>query len=297
LPTYGSLFSGIGGIDLGLDRAGWTCKWQVEIDEKCRRVLEKHWPGVPRHGDIRSVGSHNLGPVDLVAGGFPCQPVSVAGKRQGADDARWLWPEFARVVGELGPRYVLVENVPGLLSQSDEFGQVLADLAELGFDAEWVSVPAAAVGAPHLRFRVFLVAHTPGDGRIEGGPGTGQDIRIPCGRGDSAGERFVADPNFQSLEVFELESARHELASSERSRDRRAWWNVEPDVGRVAHGVPDRVDRLKQLGNAVVPQVAQYVGERILAHHERTISAAQRPEPARPRVPGTTARNQDLHVL
>jgi DNA-cytosine methyltransferase len=198
MPTFGSLFAGIGGIDLGLERAGWTGRWQVEWDEWCQRVLAKHWPDVPRVGDIRDahavswhegravahpddghgdeIGSVRAGgyrpecsgclePVDLIAGGFPCQPFSNAGKRLGKEDDRWLWPEFARVIGELRPRYVLVENVPGLLAGHGGMGAVLGDLASLGYDAEWDSVPAAAVGAPHLRYRVWIVAYARGLGR------------------------------------------------------------------------------------------------------------------------------------
>jgi len=123
--TVGSLFSGIGGFDLGLERAGMTVKWQVERDPWCQKILAKHWPDVPRYANVEDVGT-NLECVDLVCGGFPCQPVSVAGQRQGTDDDRWLWPEFRRIVGLLGPRYVLVENVPGLFTANDghAFGEV-----------------------------------------------------------------------------------------------------------------------------------------------------------------------------
>ena len=114
--TFGSLFAGIGGLDLGLERAGMVCSWQVEIDEYCRRVLAKHWPDVERFEDVRECGAHNLEPIDLICGGFPCQPHSVAGKRKGAADDRDLWPEYFRIVAELRPRYVLAENVPGIVT-------------------------------------------------------------------------------------------------------------------------------------------------------------------------------------
>src|SRR5689334_3925575 len=145
MPTFGSLFAGIGGLDLGLERAGWTCRWQVEIDAFCQRVLAKHWPDVPRYGDVRSLDAGALERVDLICGGFPCQPVSAAGTRLAEADERWLWPEYARVVGSLRPGLVLVENVPGLLVRGA--GDVLGDLATLGYDAEWESIPAAALGA------------------------------------------------------------------------------------------------------------------------------------------------------
>lgn len=120
MPTFGSLFSGIGGMDLGLERAGWKVRWQVESDPYCGRVLEKHWPGVRRYEDIRSVDFRQIGRVDLIAGGFPCQPVSLPGKRAGNADDRWLWPEFRRSISVLRPRHALIENVPGLLSRGME---------------------------------------------------------------------------------------------------------------------------------------------------------------------------------
>lgn len=161
--TFGSLFSGIGGLDLGLERAGWSCSWQVEIDGFCNAILERHWPRVQRLRDVRFAGDTTLPRVDLIAGGFPCQGVSVAGKRRGlADHRTGLWWEFRRVVAELRPRLVLVENVPGLLNNG--LADVLGSLAALGYDAEWDVVPASAVGAPHLRERLFVVAHAISDG-------------------------------------------------------------------------------------------------------------------------------------
>lgn len=130
--NVGSLFSGIGGFDLGLERAGMTVKWQVENDPYCNRVLAKHWPDVTRYGDIKTIDWSEVEHVDLICGGFPCQPVSLAGKRQAQADERWLWPEFARAVCALRPRYVLVENVPGLLSKG--LGDILGDLAALGME-------------------------------------------------------------------------------------------------------------------------------------------------------------------
>lgn len=160
--TFGSLFAGIGGLDLGLDRAGWSCKWQVEIDPYCLAVLQKHWPNVPRFGDVKTLTGDELESVDLICGGFPCQPVSCAGKKKGQADERWLWPEFARIIRMVRPRFVLVENVPGLLNANEgrAMGEVLGDLAESGYDAEWNRVSAASVGAPHLRERIFIVAYS-----------------------------------------------------------------------------------------------------------------------------------------
>ena len=429
--TCGSLFSGIGGFDLGLERAGMEVRWQVERDEWCRNVLAKHWPDVKRYGDIHDLTGDELEPVDLICGGFPCQPVSVAGQQKGTDDDRWLWPEFKRLVGLLRPRYVLVENVPGLLTANGghAFGEVLGDLADLGYDCEWTVLSAADVGAPHLRKRVWIVAHARYWKRGEDIPRTldqpdgsnrsGQEIRRTRHAGQDGRARTLADadrdgrdtiqrgrvvsdterqrqgqvwfPFKQSRtgdhgEVADAKRARPRLQSrhtetrgqrgehsrasqptlvspddretrpegidtgreavadagcqserresigpsrerfhgqekrlgpSERDRPRnggeamadangRGWdgerksqqpplegsrwrqlngcgpdgrffdaeiggqWEPEPDVGRVAHGIPKRVDRLRGLGNAVVPQCAEAIGHMIMARERLT---------------------------
>ncbi len=155
MPAFGSFCSGIGGLDLGLERAGWTCTWQCEIDQYCRSILANHWPDVPCYDDIRTI-PNDAPRVDLLAGGFPCQPVSLAGLGRAQLDERWLWPAVARLVRVLRPRLVLLENVPGLLVRG--FSDVLGDLAAVGFDAEWFVLGAWQVGAPHRRDRVFVVA-------------------------------------------------------------------------------------------------------------------------------------------
>lgn len=158
--TIGSLFSGIGGLELGLEWAGLgPVKWQVEINDYARKVLEKHWPDVKRYKDVKEVGKHNLEPVELICGGFPCQDISVAGKRAGIKEGTrsGLWFEMCRIIGELRPRYALIENVPGIYVQG--LSIVLSDLAQIGYDAEWTHLSAKEVGAPHLRERVFIVAY------------------------------------------------------------------------------------------------------------------------------------------
>ena len=161
--TVGDLFSGIGGFSLGLERAGMKTAWFSEIDPYASAVLRKHWPDVPNHGDIRGIRAGAVERVDLLCGGFPCQDISNAGKRAGIDGERsGLWSEYARVIGELRPRYVVVENVAALLGRGLE--RVLGDLAALGFDAEWHCIPASAVGAPHRRDRIWIVAHARCDG-------------------------------------------------------------------------------------------------------------------------------------
>ncbi|MET8278197.1 DNA (cytosine-5-)-methyltransferase [Micromonospora sp. NPDC005174] len=165
--TYLSLFTGIGGIDLGLDRAGMNCVGQVERDPFCRSVLDKHWPEVPKHDDVRTAPSwwtaRPRPPVRLVAGGFPCQPFSEAGLRRGIADERWGWPWMAAVVRAVRPQYVLVENVAALLDDADAFGWLLGDLAQLGFDAQWSVLSACAMGAPHTRERLFVLAYPAGE--------------------------------------------------------------------------------------------------------------------------------------
>ena len=246
--TVGSLFSGIGGLDLGLERAGMHVIWQSEIDPYACRVLAKHWPDTPNLGDITAIDWSTVERPDVICGGYPCQPFSYAGARAGTDDRRHLWPYFLDAIRKLRPRYALLENVPGHLSLG--FGRVLGDLAESGYDAQWDCIPAAAVGAPHRRDRVFVVAHT----NSESEPG-----RAPHA---STQRLMVQDANGERLEGSELQ--RQFECFSERP-SHSSWWAVEPPVGRVADGVPERMGQLHALGNAVVPQVAEWIGQQILA--------------------------------
>jgi DNA (cytosine-5)-methyltransferase 1 len=253
---YGSLFSGIGGFDLGFDRAGMECAWQVEIDDHCRQVLEKHWSGVPKYKDVRDVGKHNLEPVDVICGGFPCQDVSLAGTRAGLEGKRsTLWTEFARIIRELEPRWVVAENVPGLFSSDNGrfFGNILRDLASCGYDAEWQVLPAAAFGAPHIRERVFLLAY----------PNSQQaDIKLRQPREFSRQSRRTLEARKETTRQENGEAGNY--YASRLYEVSRGWWSSEPCVGRVVDGLPGRVDRLRQLGNAVVPQVAEWIGRRVV---------------------------------
>ena len=255
-----SLFAGIGGLDLGLERAGHTCVGQVEIDDYATKVLEKHWPDVPRIRDVHDFHGTEFGPFDMLVGGYPCQPFSVAGSRKGQRDDRHLWPEVLRIVRAVRPRFLLVENVTGHLSLG--FGEVLGDLAESGYDAEWDCIPAAAVGAPHRRDRVFLVAYSQSEPSYGGDDYAG--IRLASKStpklGDGSGTENVANSNSSQREGGRVPSG---VQPEDANASSACWWAVEPDVGRVAHGVPDRVDRLKTLGNAVVPQVAEFIGRRL----------------------------------
>jgi len=274
--VIGSLFSGIGGIDLGLQRAGMEVAWQVEFDPWCREVLKRHWPDVPRFVDVREVGAHNLPPVDMLAGGFPCQDISNAGKQAGIQAERsGLWFEFARIIRELRPRYVLVENVGALLVRGMD--AVLGELSASGYDAEWECIPAAAVGAPHIRDRVWIVAYPRHQGFSERGicvdaGQDGCDRRRISGDGLSGGKESkgspLAYPNEQGLEGSGAgQNTKWQTTNGHSGSGCPApdgHWATEPDVGRVADGVPQRVDRLKGLGNAVVPQVVEYIGRQIV---------------------------------
>lgn len=265
----GSLFSGIGGLELGLECSGLgRAVWQVEKDEFCRRVLERHWPDVARFDDVRTVGAATLPPVDLICGGFPCQDVSSAGNGAGlAGERSGLWFEFARIVDEMAPEWVVVENV--LSGASRWLDTVLRSLEELGYECLPLPLSAEDVGAPHRRRRLFVVAHAysqPGwggstDAHRDGAAGNATDA-----------ERFGRAPR-SSPEPSQHSLVRHADRAREPQSEVRAleqvggrwpsdptWWATEPGVRGVAHGVPNRAHRLRALGNAVVPQCAEVVG-------------------------------------
>ena len=320
--TFGSLFAGIGGLDLGLERAGMTCKWQVEIDEYARRVLEKHWPNVRKWDDITTFRpSGAQWSVDLICGGFPCQDISTAGKRAGLHgDRSGLFFEAIRVVELLRPRWLLLENVAGLLNRG--LDEVLSTLASIGFDAEWHCLQAADFGAPHIRDRVFILAHAQGS-RISREPrniceterrplgelppvfeqssevrkqdATGADVE-PAGEIPNAdelrmeGRRNVKKSDrergqkeklvgscLQKPRIFPNAPRTEREPGPRRGRIRQSdtsdlaqWWATEPELGRVANGIPARVDRLRGIGNAVVPQIAEWLGLQIMEADNET---------------------------
>jgi len=243
--TVGELFAGIGGIGLGLEMTGgFEVKWQVERDPYATRVLEKNWPDVKRWDDVTTFPptESDVWNVDLIAGGFPCQDISFAGKGAGLKGERsGLFYEVVRIAERLRPRYLLLENVAALVVRG--MGHVLGALAQVGYDCEWHCIPAAALGAPHRRDRVFILAYAAGE-RIQGLRATGQQVISPH-----------VSPS---------------LSLRESSGSRQHFWKVEPELGRVVNGVSigvDRAKRIKALGNAVVPQVAQFIGEQILRVH------------------------------
>lgn len=253
--TIGSLFSGIGGIELGLEWAGLgPVRWQVERDEFCRRVLAKHWPDVRRYDDVCTVGA-DLERVDVICGGFPCQDVSSAGKRAGLAGARsGLWREFARVVGVIRPRWVVVENVASGATRWVD--AVVRDLAELGYASLPIPLSASDVGAPHRRARVFIVArHADGDGKSARAIDAemGRPPRVPP---DSHSDGLRQQPGGRS-------GAR---GASAQEPERISWRLPEPDMVRVVPGVPRGLDRtrIRALGNSVVPVCAEVVGHVII---------------------------------
>jgi DNA (cytosine-5)-methyltransferase 1 len=238
--TFGSLFAGIGGFDLGFERAGMQCKWQVEIDPYCQRVLAKHWPNVRRWDDVRTWPQPDTERVDVICGGFPCQDVSDAGHKIGITGNRSsLFAEIVRIAGSMGPRFVVLENVAALLNRG--MGEVLGALATSGFDAEWECVPASALGFPHERDRVFIYAYRQGT---------------------------VSGLLTESRERWRKQWKHRRLVSNQAvARWPRKRLKGEPDVAPLVHGIPERLGRLgigRGLGNCVVPQVAQWIGERIM---------------------------------
>jgi DNA (cytosine-5)-methyltransferase 1 len=270
------LFAGIGGFTLGLERAGFETAAFCEIDPYAQKVLKKHWPGVPIYDDVRQLTAERLASdgigVDVITGGFPCQDISTAGRQAGIDGERsGLWSEIARLISELQPRYAIMENVTNIISGDSGrwFGRVLGDLAEIGYDAEWHCIPASAIGANHHRDRVWIAAHPSGGERQSGAEKQGVLRTLPengainhnlSGRGEAHTE-LLAHPN-----GTQRERGRLPIRIQQKHSDTflSSWWKAEPNVGRVADGVPARSHRLKCLGNAVVPQIPELIGRAIM---------------------------------
>lgn len=322
--TVGSLFSGIGGLDLGLERAGMKVIWQSEIDKYCCKVLKKHWPEVPNHGDIKEINWQEIERPTVIAGGYPCQPFSQAGKRKGTQDPRHLWPWVRTAISELRPDYAILENVPGHLTLGGT--EVIGALAEIGYDAEWRVVSAAGLGANHLRKRIIIVAYPNGGNTPNGRQCTQVSSIDQCRANDRSGSKCdsgqIGVPSARqsaSVVAYANDSRKRTSASDldcKQSQNQQIWhytqhesgrcgqtvyntnikglqrrcvfqesqtqfarfdqsgeiagwqnhWLVEPNVGRVADGVPVRLDRLKTLGNAVVPQIPEIIGKAIMQH-------------------------------
>ena len=324
------LFSGIGGFSYGLEKIGFKTVAFCEIDKFCKLLLQKHWNKVKIYNDVKEITKQRLETdgvelPDVITGGFPCQPFSIAGKQRGTDDNRHLWPQMFRIIRELAPRWVVGENVRGLVNIQDGmvFETVCTDLEGEGYEVRAFNIPAAGVGAPHRRERIWIVANAKSQGTRKNDRGLWQRIKRTSGRQrtdqnvadskslqgngrrrhehsiteqgpeqtggtsgsmadtninrekwnqpeDRKGSRTeqssedVANANETRLQGFGTEHQLRE-GQSEESTGRIGWWESEPDVGRVAHGIPGRVHRLKALGNSIVPQIAEEIGRAILA--------------------------------
>jgi len=324
------LFSGIGGFALAARWVGWETVGFCEIEPYCQKVLRKHWPDVPIYEDVTKLDGHQIGPVGLITGGFPCQDISYAGKGAGIRGERsGLWTELHRLIGELRPDYAVLENVSALLSRGLDV--VLGDLAEIGYDAEWHCIPASHVGAPHIRDRVWVIAypqhsntdstgpHREGINLDRGSEQGHQQVRFAgslCeiladthsigeghsrigralrdGQSDSQtekqgrnNEQYGAGRNSEDVahtnsnDAQRVESCgtdqekrqgQNERQTGPQAASDRGFWISEPNVGRVAHGISKRVDRLKGLGNAIVPQVAEAIFRSMIAYAQTGIN-------------------------
>ena len=275
-----SLFSGIGGLDLAFEWAGGHVAAMCEIDTYCQRVLRKHWPDIPLFNDVREVKCSNVGAVDIIYGGFPCQPFSVAGKQKGKGDTRYLWPEFSRLVAEIRPRWVVAENVPGIIRIAAD--DVCTELERQGYKVGIWDFEAASVGAKHRRERIFFVAHAGrslrqgsferGALRNEGTRGNACQLERPSSPSstNATSRQREAQRGAGSVQETNITTRRNSRWKPEpklggmadgifTGLDERelTFWNINPEpVNRTAKGIPNRTKRLKALGNAVVPQQA-----------------------------------------
>jgi DNA (cytosine-5)-methyltransferase 1 len=282
------LFSGIGGFSLGLQRTGgFKTVAFCDFDKKTHAVLNKNFPGVPIFDDVRTLKGEDVGTIDIITGGFPCQDLSVAGKGAGlAGERSGLWYEMHRLIKETQPRWVIAENVSVLRSRGLE--EVLRSLAEIGYDAEWHCIPASAVGAPHRRDRIWIVAYPNGNDRRSGSSteSSKRHSRMESGSSSAGLVERETQPPMAYTRCEGWEGRLHRWANPRRQgelgylgrcstvdgQSTEDWWTTEPNVGRVANGVSGRVDRLKQLGNALVPQIVTIIGSAILeAENDHTI--------------------------
>lgn len=236
-PTHLDLFSGIGGFSLASESVGFKTIGFSEIDPYASSILKKHWPNVPNFGDIRNVALEKVGSIDLITAGFPCQPFSVSGERRGDSDERFLWPELVRVLSEIRPSFALFENVPGLLSIDGgrTFNRIMSDVVSVGYDCIWNLVPACAVGANHRRDRLWIVANTIGER---------WDLL------DESGEKCKEVDNESTFETKDDQSFLSVAVEG-------FFPGEVGDFKRNDDGLSEGVDRMRCLGNSIVPQVAQ----------------------------------------
>ena len=271
------LFSGIGGFSLGLERSGpFRTAAFCEREPFPQAVLRKHWPDTPIYDDVRTIPTDELGTIDVICGGFPCQPWSVAGQQRGAEDDRDLWPVMASLIEKLRPQWVIGENVRGFVNEPLGLQRSLSDLESLGYQTAPFIVPACAVDAPHRRDRVWIVGHSKNKRHksrkdFERARPENKQIKRPHVRSKFSGSgEVVAHADRASPQRGRVSSGVHAEYADANSRSDEIGmqaplqWLPEPDVGRVANGISRRVDRLKALGNAVVPQVVEQIGRAIM---------------------------------
>ena len=291
------LFSGIGGFSLGLESTGhFETAAFCEIEPYCQKVLKKHWPDVPIFDDIRQLKGTDIGTIDIITGGYPCQPFSVAGKQKAEQDPRHLWPEYFRLIQELRPTWVIGENVGGHIKLG--LDSVLEDLESEGYSTRTFSISASSIGANHKRERVWTVAYSNNrsseqNDKIQTGWNTSNSSSQNVANSQSqwrgeprysyqekrSSESSSTQPQSSSSDVANSDSKRgclwetnrqnaEDVRQSPRGEETFGWWDIEPRVGRVAHGIPKRVDRLRSLGNAVVPHIPYYIGQAIVESYQ-----------------------------
>ena len=266
------LFSGIGGFSYGLEKTGFQTVAFCEMDKYCKLVLQKHWKGTKIYSDVKEITKERLEAdgvelPEIITGGFPCQPFSIAGKQKGTNDDRHLWPEMFRIIKELKPRWIIGENVRGIVNIQDGvvFETVCTDLESEGYEVQAFNIPAAGVGAPHRRERIWIVANSRRTLR------QGTELRE---KNENETRKEDADqhqrsssspePNVANASAGRRASQKTEVSTRGNGIERQSWWQSEPDVGRVAHGIPGRVHRLKALGNSIVPKIAEEIGRAIM---------------------------------
>tara|TARA_R100000231_G_scaffold111980_1_gene83008 strand:+ start:9037 stop:9849 length:813 start_codon:yes stop_codon:yes gene_type:complete len=257
----GSLFSGIGGFELGLERAipGAKTIWQVEQNAFCQKVLKKHWPDAKIYNDVRNITKDNVEPIDILCGGFPCQDISLAGKGKGLHGEKsGLWWEMLRIISELRPSIVVLENVAAVLIRGG--CEVIGSLTEIGYCTEWTVISARDFGAPHLRRRWFAVAYS--DERREANSIRARRKKSSlCASRDSDSQRFKKQFFCKSKQKI-----KQYIQVNSKDTQKTYWQRYAPKspLCRVDDGIPSRVDRLKALGNAIVPQCSEWVGHQIV---------------------------------
>lgn len=264
----GSLFSGGGLGDFGFMAAGIEISWQCEIDQYCQKILALRYPESKKYYDIKEIKGQALEPVDIITGGFPCQPFSYAGKRQGKEDNRYLWPEMLRVIKECRPSWVVGENVPGIINVA--LDTVCTDLETEGYEVWPVVFPSHALGAWHKRDRLWIVAHCRHNGRSAE---FGKQQKERAKEFNSSRTGDVANSlcqgqfcrtNEQGKKCEKIGRYISRQQSQASSFDWQEYWRIEPSVGRMANGIADRVHRLKMLGNGQVPACTYVIGKMIM---------------------------------